>query len=104
MSFDMPAGTRGARQPRAGAMMRWVNGMAVGRIRRAGNVMGLSALVLTTVGAKTGAERSSPVGWFPGRDGSWLISASAAAAPRFAGYQQKTDRLIPVIRLTQRSG
>jgi deazaflavin-dependent oxidoreductase (nitroreductase family) len=153
MGFDTPAGTRGARQPRAGALMRWVNNMAAGRIRRAGKVMGLNALVLSTVGAKTGAQRSSPVGWFPGPDGSFLISASAAgaarnpawyhniaahpdevkievggrtipvtaeqlhgserdeawrqitaAAPRFAGYQQKTDRQIPVIRLTQRSG
>jgi deazaflavin-dependent oxidoreductase (nitroreductase family) len=153
MGFDTPAGTRGARQPRARAMMRLVNNMAAGRIRRAGKVMGLNALVLTTVGAKSGAARSSPVGWFPGPDGSWLVSASAAgaarnpawyhniaahpdevkielggrtipvtaeqllgterdeawrqitaAAPRFAGYQQKTDRVIPVIRLTQRPG
>ncbi len=27
-----------------------------------------------------------------------------AAAPRFAGYQRKTDREIPVIRLVPRSG
>jgi hypothetical protein len=26
------------------------------------------------------------------------------AAPRFAGYQQKTDRELPIIRLVPRSG
>jgi deazaflavin-dependent oxidoreductase (nitroreductase family) len=124
------------------------------RIRRkgGGKFAGLNALVLTTVGRKTGAERTTPVGWFPGPDGSWLIVASAggqrgnpawyyniaahpdqvqievegrkvavvaeqlhgearaeawqqiiAAAPRFAQYQQKTDRELPVIRLMPRS-
>jgi deazaflavin-dependent oxidoreductase (nitroreductase family) len=110
------------------------------------------ALVLTTVGRRTGAERSTPVGWFPGRDGTRLIVAAAAggarnpawyhnlaahpdqvrietagqrtavsasqlhgvereeawqqiitAVPRFAKYQQKTDRELPVIRLTARA-
>jgi deazaflavin-dependent oxidoreductase (nitroreductase family) len=114
--------------------------------------LGFDALVLTTVGRKTGAERRTPVGRFPGKDGSWLIVASAAgaprhpawylnlaahpdkvqiemagrkiaviaeqlhgvereeawrqitaAAPRFAKYQQKTDRELPVIRLMPRS-
>ena len=155
MGFEAPAGTRGARQPRAGLMLRWVNKLAARRIRRTGKMMGLgfNALILTTVGAKSGAERTNPVGWFPGNDGSWLIVASAAgaarnpawyhniaahpdrveielggrtipvtaeqlhgaereeawrqitaAAPRFAAYQRKTDRELPVIRLTPRSG
>jgi deazaflavin-dependent oxidoreductase (nitroreductase family) len=114
---------------------------------------GFNALILTTIGAKSGAERTNPVGWFPGPDGSWLIVASAAgaahnpawyhniaahpgkvrievngrivpvtaeqlhgtergeawrqivaAAPRFAQYQRKTDRELPVIRLVPRSG
>ena len=154
MGFNAPAGTRGARQPRAGLMMRWVNKMAASRIRRTGKMgSGFNALVLTTVGAKSGAERSNPVGWFPGTDDSRLIVASAAgtarnpawyhniaahpdqvkielngrtipvtaeqlhgaerdeawqritaAAPRFAAYQRKTDRELPIIRLTLRSG
>ena len=84
MAFDTPAGTRGARQPRAGLMLRWVNKMAARRIRRTGKMMGLgfNALILTTVGAKSGTERTNPVGWFPGNDGSWLIVASAAGAAR----------------------
>ena len=82
MTFDTRAETRGARQPRAGLMMRWVNKTAAGRIRRTGKMMGFNALILTTIGGRTGAERTSPVGWFPGPDGSWLIVASAAGAAR----------------------
>ena len=63
-------------------MMRWVNKTAAGRIRRTGKMLGFNALILTTIGARTGAERTSPVGWFPGPDGSWLIVASAAGAAR----------------------
>jgi deazaflavin-dependent oxidoreductase (nitroreductase family) len=80
VAFDTPGGTRGGRQPRAGLMMRWVNKIAAGRIRRKGRMMGFNALILTTTGARTGAERTNPVGWFPGADGSWLIVASAAGA------------------------
>lgn len=147
MSFDTPKGSRGA-------LFRWMNTWAAGRPRRkGGTMMGFNALVLTTVGRKSGIERSNPVGWFPGPERSSLIVASAAggadnpawyynlaanpdkvqievdgrkiavtpeqlygtereeawrqitsAAPRFAKYEQKTDRLLPVIRLTERSG
>ena len=153
MSFDTTAGTHGARQP-PGFALRWGNKLMARRIRRkgGGKVMDFNALVLTTIGRKTGTERATPVGWFPGPDGSWLIVASAggqrgnpawyyniaahpdqvqievegrkvavvaeqlhgearaeawqqiiAAAPRFAQYQQKTDRELPVIRLMPRS-
>jgi len=151
MSFDTAAGTRGARQP-GGFVFLWGNKLMASRIRKSGKFQDFNALVLTTVGRKTGAERTTPVGWFPGPDGSWLIVASAAgakgnpawyyniaahpdqvrievegrtvavvaeqlhgteraeawqqitaAAPRFAQYQQKTDRELPVIRLMPRS-
>lgn len=151
MSFDTSAGTRGARQP-AGFAARWANNLMAGRIRKGGaKFLGFNALVLTTVGSKTGVERTTPVGWFPGKDGSWLIVASAGgaarnpawyyniaahpdqvqievegrkvavtagqlhgaeraeawqqittAAPRFTRYQEKTDRELPIIRLTPR--
>jgi deazaflavin-dependent oxidoreductase (nitroreductase family) len=153
MSFDTRAGTRGARQP-SGPFFRWLNKLAARRLRRkGGKMMGFNALVLTTVGRKSGLERTNPVGWFPGKDDSWLSVASAAGAagnpawyyniaahpdkvqieldgrkvpviaeqlhgtergeawrqvtataPRFAGYQEKTDRELPVIRLVPRSG
>jgi deazaflavin-dependent oxidoreductase (nitroreductase family) len=126
-----------------------------GRIRRTGKApgMGFNALVLTTIGRKSGVERTTPLGWFPGKDGSWIIVASAAggpknpdwyhnlaanpdkvqietagrkvavvaeqlegperdeawrqiktASPQFAQYEQKTDRLLPIIRLRPRTG
>jgi deazaflavin-dependent oxidoreductase (nitroreductase family) len=151
MTFNAPNGTRGARQPKSSPIMNWVTRRAVSRIRRKGSFMGMTVLVLNTVGKKTGAQRSTPVGWFPGDGGSWLIVASAngsarnpawyynlaadpgavsidvdratvpvtaeqlhgvdrdrawaaitAAVPRFAQYETKTDRLIPIIRLARR--
>ena len=153
MGFDTAAGTRGARQPRTGLILRSVNQNAARRFRRTGKMLGFSGLILTTVGARSGAERTSPVGWWPGADGSWLIVAAAnggarnpawyhniaahpgqvqievrgrrirvtaeqlqgaeraaawrqiaATTPRFARYQDKTDRQLPVIRLVPRSG
>ncbi|MFD8076752.1 nitroreductase/quinone reductase family protein [Streptomyces sp. NPDC059718] len=154
MSFvPTPSGTYGARQP--GALVRWVNTVAMRRILRqggGGKLGGTDALVLTTIGRKSGESRESPVAWFAGPDGSWLIVASAngaarhpawyhnlaarpeevsistdgrrtevtavqlhgaeraaaweqivAARPQYARYAQKTDRELPVIRLTSRS-
>ncbi|WP_371400793.1 nitroreductase family deazaflavin-dependent oxidoreductase [Kribbella sp. NBC_00662] len=149
MSFDTKTGTRGARQPK-GRVLRWMNRLMARRIGRGGKFMGFDALVLRTIGRKSGEERRTPVGWFPGADGSRLIVASAAgapgnpawyynlaahpdvlidvdgetlevhaeqlhgaeraeawaqitaAAPRFAEYQVKTDRELPVIKLVPR--
>jgi len=140
-------GTRGGRSPR-GALLNWANKMTIKRIR---NNKSSDMLVLTTVGRKSGAIRETPVRWFPGGDGSWLIVASAngatanpawyynlaakpdvtvdvqgrrlevtatqlagderaeawkqitTSATRFAGYQQKTDRELPILRLTPRA-
>lgn len=155
MSFETRAGSRGGRQPGAGGPIgRWLTRLAMNRIRRTGKMPGLgfNALVLTTFGRKSGVERTTPVGWFPGKDGTWLIVASAAggarnpawyhniaahpdkvqietsggrvnvvaeqlqgvereeawrqitaAAPRFAKYQEKTDRELPIIHLVPRS-
>lgn len=83
MSFDTKNGTRGARQP-GGRFLRLLNGLMARRIRKDGKLMGggTDGLVLTTVGRKSGQERSTPLVWFPGGDGSWLIVASAAGAPK----------------------
>ena len=64
--------------------MMWMNNLAARRVSRKGKMPGLrfDALVLVTVGRKTGEERKSPLGWFPGRDGSWLVVAAAAGAPK----------------------
>jgi deazaflavin-dependent oxidoreductase (nitroreductase family) len=156
MTFDMPTGSRGGRKPVTGGVIgRRMTGWAKKQIRRKGRMpgIGFNALVLTTIGAKSGQERTSAVGWFPGEDGSRLIVASAAgarqnpawyhnvaahpdrlrietagraadvvaeelhgeqrerawrqivkAAPQFAKYQEKTDRVLPIIRLVERPG
>jgi len=154
MSFDTRKGTRGTRQP-SGRMLRWANTLMAWRLRRSatGRMMGFNALILHTIGRRSGEERTNPVGWWPGPDGSWLICASAnaavnnpawyynlaaqpdrvsievdgqtipvsaeqlhgadraqawqlitTAAPRFAQYQTRTDRELPIIRLTRRTG
>ncbi len=82
MGFDTKNGTRGARQP-GGRFLRLMNVLIARRIRKGGKLMGgTDGLVLTTVGRKSGQERSTPLVWFPGDGRSWLIVASAAGAPR----------------------
>jgi deazaflavin-dependent oxidoreductase (nitroreductase family) len=79
MSFTHPTGTRGAKQPGRG--FRWMNRLVMRRARRAeGKTMGMNLLVLTTVGRKSGQPRQTPLAWFPGPDGSWLVVASAGGA------------------------
>lgn len=128
--------------------------MGVSRYRRTAGptqprVMGLPAILLTTVGARSKVERTHVLGGFADGEDAWLIVASnggapthpawfinlaknpdkvwievgnrklkvvpdslrgserenayarvVAVAPRYAGYLTKTDREIPVIRLT----
>jgi deazaflavin-dependent oxidoreductase (nitroreductase family) len=152
VAFDKtPNGTRGAPpMPRLGGLSRLLQGAMIRIHRRAGNrFMGMDVLYLTTVGARTGQRRQTPLAHYPDPDG-WLIVASAggtkehpgwyhniAAHPdqvwievagdtvhvnveqldgqpraeawrritaeqaRYEGYQQKTDRIIPVLRLTR---
>jgi deazaflavin-dependent oxidoreductase (nitroreductase family) len=80
VSFTHPTGTRGAKQP--GRMFRLMNRLLMGRARRADSrTMGMNLLVLTTIGRKSGQARATPLAWFPGPDGSWLVVASAGGAP-----------------------
>jgi deazaflavin-dependent oxidoreductase (nitroreductase family) len=81
MSFDTKPGTRGGRQPR-GRFMAKMNSLMARRVRsKPGKVfMGSHALVLTTIGRKSGIERCTPVAWFPDGDDSWFIVASANGA------------------------
>jgi len=126
----------------------------VARYRRANTpepatFMGFPVCVLTTVGAKSGKERTHVLGAFPDGDEAWLIVASrggsashpdwfhnivknpdkvwvqvgnrkfrahvesltgkdreeayarvVAVAPVYGGYVKKTDREIPVLRVT----
>ncbi|SRR5216684_8222658 len=152
-----PRGKRGARVLWGTALMRLAQPLMnrqIARYRRtAGPVppemMGFPTVLLTTVGGRTGVERTHVLGGFADGDDAWLIVASksgaathpawfinlakspdkiglevgnrkmrvkadllkgnareealariAAIAPRYGGYQKKTDREIPVIRLT----
>jgi len=152
MSFQKtPGGTRGARTPsRSNAFTRFIGRMMIKQHRRSGDrFMGMDLLYLTTVGAKTGEKRQTPLARFPDGDGTWLVVASSAGStrnpswyhniaahpdqvwievagrqlqvtaeqleeerreeawqriiasqPRYAGYQRKTDRVLPIIRLS----
>ena len=148
-----PRGTRGVRMPAAAkTLIKGVNRLLAGRIARSGKAFGtMPALVLTTVGRKTGKQRRTPLAYIPEEHGKWLIIAAYAGAvenpawyynlaanpdrvsieldgnpyqvaveelhgnernlawkritqanSRFAEYQKKTDRELPVIRLTTR--
>jgi deazaflavin-dependent oxidoreductase (nitroreductase family) len=134
--------------------MGFLKNMMIKMHRRSGDrFMGMDLLYLTTVGAKTGEKRLSPVTRFPDGDDAWIVVASnggssrnpswyhnlmahpdqvwievagrsvpvaaeklegprrdaawqrvIAAQPRYANYQRKTDRTLPVIRLSANSG
>jgi deazaflavin-dependent oxidoreductase (nitroreductase family) len=151
MSFNTPSGSRGVSQPGfAKSFLKLFNKFSAARIRKTGKFGEMSSLVLTTVGSKSGLERTTPLAYFPDEKG-WLIVASfagaaknpswyynlaahpdrvsiefdgrresvvaeqlhgterdaawkriTAASQRFADYQSKTDRELPVIRLTPR--
>jgi len=147
-----PNGTRGFKFPVPTSLIAALSRIPVGlqRLTRGRLKMhGVPLLLLTTVGARSGQERTSMVAQFPEADGSTLIVASfggaakhpawyfnlakrpdqvwmeqggrrvrvratslagaerevawrriVSAAPGFAEYQRKTDREIPVVRLT----
>jgi deazaflavin-dependent oxidoreductase (nitroreductase family) len=153
-----PRGTGGARVLWGGALMKLakpIMGMQISRYRRTSGpkapvMMGFPIILLTTIGARTGQERTHVLGGFPDGEDAWLVVASksgaathpawfinlakspdniwievgnrklrvvaeslkgqarldalarvAAVAPRYGEYQKKTDREIPVIRLTR---
>ena len=82
MSFHSSNGTRGARQPKSNVFMRLINDYTARRIRKGRKVMGMDALVLTTIGRKSGEPRSTPVSYFTDDEDGWLIAASAAGAAK----------------------
>jgi len=150
MSIEkLPGGTRGARTPPS-LLSRITTPLMVRIHRRSGDRFGgMDLLYLTTLGARSGASRTTPVARFDNGQGGWIIVASAGGAtqhpawyhniaahpdqvrvevsgehhrvrvdqlegedreeawarvveraPRFQGYLTKTDRQLPVLRLT----
>jgi deazaflavin-dependent oxidoreductase (nitroreductase family) len=151
MALDTKQGTRGGRKMHLGPIGRAVmGGLSFVHRRQGYRFQGMNLLFLTTVGKKSGQERTVPVAWYPDGEDAWLIVASAAGSianpawyhniaahpdqisvelpggrklrvvaeqlegerrqqawnriaeeqPRYSGYQQKTDREIPILRLT----
>ena len=148
----LPAGTRGSRQP-PGWLGRIFTPIMIRVHRRKGDrFQGMDLLYLTTVGAKSGEPRTTPMARFDDGRGGWIVVASAGGTarhpawyhniaahpdqvrvelagrkvavsaeqlhgqareqawgriknelPRFAKYEQQTDREIPVIRLQARA-
>ena len=85
--FDTPAGTQGSHRA-SGQIQRWLDRRLeeLGATRAGRKVyrklMGCDTVILTTIGRKSGTERSTPVGGFPCEDGSWLIVAAAGGTAR----------------------
>jgi len=157
MAVDLtPNGSRGGGFPKLPRpLMKLVIGLNVAFFRLLGRrvrIAGAPLVLLTTVGAKSGQTRQTPLGGFADGD-NWLIVASFAGsathpawyfnlaknpdqvwlevggrkmkvraeslkgeeraqawqristqAPQYAGYQEKTDREIPIVRLTPTDG
>jgi deazaflavin-dependent oxidoreductase (nitroreductase family) len=143
-----PAGTRGVRTPPR-LLAKVMSPLMLKIHRRSGDKFGgMDLMYLTTVGARSGQSRTTPVARVAD-DGGWIIVASAGGAathpawyhniaahpdqvwvefsgtkqrvkveqlegearerawatvteqiPRFKGYLDKTDRQLPVLRLT----
>ena len=93
MAIEMtPNGTYGAtRSPGtlANSVLKRFAGLLVGLYRLLGGrgmrALGAPLLLLTTVGARSGKARVTPVAWFPDGSDSWLVVASAAGAARSPG-------------------
>ena len=81
----LPGGTRGGRNA-PGFVGRVIMPLMMRIHRRAGDTFGgLDLLYLSTVGARSGQRRTSPVARFEDGD-SWLVVASAAGAVRHPAW------------------
>jgi deazaflavin-dependent oxidoreductase (nitroreductase family) len=154
MSMDtLPSGTHGARTPPR--LLSKIIGPLMLRVhRRSGDRFnGMDLLYLTTVGARSGERRTTPVARFDDGAGGWFVVASAGGtarhpgwyhnvvahpdqvwaevsganrrvdveqlegetrdrtwalvterSPGFKAYETKTDRQLPILRLTPEDG
>jgi deazaflavin-dependent oxidoreductase (nitroreductase family) len=88
-----PRGTRGSRffdlPPLLKSIFVAVNIGVYRLFGRRMRIQGRPLLLLTTIGAKTGKRRQTPLGWFdddPPRPDAWLVVASAAGAASHPGW------------------
>src|SRR5437867_7215763 len=87
-----PKGTRGNRMMDFFmGLMRPFAGREVSRLQKRqgpepATFMGFPVLILTTVGARSGKERSTVLGGFPDGDNAWLIIASKGGSATHPGW------------------
>ncbi len=78
-----PNGTYGAQMPRMPrGLMKMMGGLISFMISRRGGKL----LTLVTIGSKTGRTHEVELGWFPDRENTWLIVASAAGAAKHPAW------------------
>jgi deazaflavin-dependent oxidoreductase (nitroreductase family) len=82
----LPAGTRGVRQP-PGILGRIFAPLTIRIHRRSGDrFQGMDLLYLTTVGAKSGERRTTPVARFDDGGGGWVVVASAGGTAKHPAW------------------
>jgi F420H(2)-dependent quinone reductase len=91
---------------------RELNERNIEEFRRNGGKVGgpfesFPLLLLTSTGAKSGAQRVNPVGYFdivahelPRDERDRIYAVIVQRAPGFGEYEERTDRVIPVFELT----
>lgn len=85
-----PRGTRGRRL--TGIFFRLLRPLAAGQISRyrrhaePERMGGVPLVLLTTVGARTGQERTSVLGGFEESDGAWLVVGSKGGSPHHPAW------------------
>jgi deazaflavin-dependent oxidoreductase (nitroreductase family) len=80
-----PSGSRGRRMP-SGRMLRGGMRLVAGLYRATGGRSSGSALLLTTVGARSGEQRVASVRRFIEGDGQWLVVGSAGGAAKHPAW------------------
>jgi deazaflavin-dependent oxidoreductase (nitroreductase family) len=82
----LPSGTRGARLPPR-ALLRFLQPLMLRIHRRTGDrFRGGDLVYLTTVGARSGERRTTPVARFDDGAGGWVVVASFGGAARHPGW------------------
>ncbi len=85
-----PAGTRGSRFPKfPGVVARFMSRMQTSMFRRQKGGLtqgGVPALLLETIGARTGETRRAVVGYLEDGPEAWLVIASLAGTARNPGW------------------
>jgi len=86
MTIELPpSGSRGRWMP-GGPMVRGAMRVIAGLYRATGGRSGGSALLLTTVGARSGEQRVASLRRFDDGDGRWLVVGSAGGAAKHPAW------------------